>query len=315
LKIFKKIIVLLIVLVLVWGCTRAPQRKPVEPVPGAPDTEPTISLFVKEQGVKKDIKLEEYLAGVVAAEMEPTWPINALAAQAIVARTFTMENIQAGRVKELHGTDASTDVQEFQAYNPARINDNVRKAVESTRGEVVTNRGDYVKGWFSACDGGISASAQEGLAYFKEPTNYIKAGARDGCLEITVPENKNWRAQIPLTRVKAAVQEISGTDPGSISEVNITERGPSGRANKIQIGSATVSGPQLRLALGSEEVRSMLISRAAIEGNNLILEGKGFGHGVGLCQWGANKMARDGRSPQDIIRFYYRDVDIQKLWD
>lgn len=314
-KLGKKIIVLFMVLILAWGCTKAPQRKSAEPVPGAPDKEPTISLFVKEQGEKKDIKLEEYLAGVVAAEMEPTWPVNALAAQAIVARTFTMENIQAGRVRELHGTDASTDVEEFQAYNPERINDRVLEAVKSTRGEVITSRGDYVKGWFSACDGGISASAKEGLAYFKEPTNYIKAGARDGCLEITEPENKQWRAQIPIARVRAAVQEISGTDPGSIGEVNIAERGPSGRVTKMKIGSATVSGPQLRLALGSEEVRSMLISRAAIEGGNLVLEGKGFGHGVGLCQWGANKMAREGKKPQDIIRFYYRDVDIQKLWD
>lgn len=312
---FKLVTVLLVVMALLCGCLRGPQRKPVEPVPGAPRSEPTISLYVKEQGIKKDIKLEEYLAGVVAAEMEPTWPVNALAAQAIVARTFTMENIKAGRVKKLHGTDASTDVEEFQAYDPARINDNVRKAVNATRGEVITYRGDYAKGWFSACDGGISASAQEGLAYFKEPTKYIKAGARDGCLSVTVPENRHWRAEIPLERVREAVQQITGTDPGSISEVKIAERGPSGRATKLQFGSATVSGPQLRLALGSEQVRSMLLSRAEVEGNNLVLEGKGFGHGVGLCQWGANKMARDGKSPEDIVRFYYRDVDIQKLWD
>ncbi|MCG8401993.1 MAG: SpoIID/LytB domain-containing protein [Firmicutes bacterium] len=311
----KVIIVLIIVFALVWGCARAPERKPAEPVPGAPDREPTISLFVKEQGVKKDIKLEEYLAGVVAAEMEPTWPVNALAAQAIVARTYTMYNIRSGRVKKLHGTDASTDVQEFQAYDPTRINDNVRKAVEATRGEVITSRGNYVKGWFSACDGGISASAQEGLAYFKEPTKYIKAGARDGCLSITVPENRQWKAEVPLERLRAAVQEISGTDPGNIEAVKIVERGPSGRTTKLQVGSATVSGPQLRLALGSEEVRSMLLSRAEVQGGNLVLEGKGFGHGVGLCQWGANKMARDGKSPEEIVAFYYRDVDIQKLWD
>ena len=313
-RVDKRIIVLLVLLTLIWGCGKAPERKSVTPIPGAPTKEPTISLFIKEQGVKKDIKLEEYLAGVVAAEMDPTWPESALAAQAIVARTFTMENIQTGRVRELHGTDASTDVEEFQAYNPDRINDRVRKAVASTRGEVITNRGNYIKAWFSACDGGIAASAQEGLAYFKKPTNYIQAGVRDDCLTITEPENKHWLARIPLTQVRAAVRKISGADPGSITQVTIAERGPSGRATKFRIGSGVVSGPQLRLALGSEKVRSTLISRTAIEGGNLILEGKGFGHGVGLCQWGANKMARAGKSATDIIRFYYRDVDIQKLW-
>lgn len=315
LRIIKIALVALVLIGLVWGCARGPQRKPVEPVPGAPDREPTISLYVKEQGIKKNIKLEEYLAGVVAAEMEPSWPENALSAQAILARTFTMENIQAGRVKKLHGTDASTDVEEFQAYDPSRINDKVRQAVASTRGQVITYRGDYVKGWFSACDGGISATAQEGLAYTKEPTPYIKAGARDGCPAITVPENQHWRVELPLEQVRAAVQKISGTDPGSINAVDIAERGPSGRATKIKIGSATVSGPDLRLALGSDKVRSMLISSARVQDNNLVLEGKGYGHGVGLCQWGAKKLASEGKSPQEIIKFYYRDVDIQKLWD
>jgi stage II sporulation protein D len=312
----KILLVLMLLLGLAWGCARGPQRKPLEqPVPGAPDKEPTISLYIKEKGIKENIKLEDYLAGVVAAEMEPTWPVNALAAQAIVARTFTMENIQAGRVKKLHGTDASTDVEEFQAYDPSRINDNVRKAIALTRGKVITYRGDYVKGWFSACDGGISASAPEGLAYRKEPTTYIKAGARDGCLSITVPENKYWRAEVPLDQVRRAVKEISGADPGNISAVKILERGPSGRAIRLQIGSQTVSAPELRLALGSERVRSTLISRAGIQGGNLVLEGKGFGHGVGLCQWGSKKMAEEGKKPEEIIKFYYRDVDIQKLWD
>ncbi len=314
-RIVKIVMVVLVLMGLLWGCAKGPQQKPVEPVPGAPDQEPTISLYVKEQGIKKNIKLEEYLAGVVAAEMEPSWPENALAAQAILARTFTMENIKAQRVKKLHGTDASTDIEEFQAYDPSRINDKVRQAVASTRGQVITYRGDYVKGWFSACDGGISATAPEGLAYTKEPTPYIKAGARDGCQAITSPENKHWRVELPLQQVRAAVQKISGTDPGSINAVDIVEKGPSGRATKIQIGSATVSGPDLRLALGSDKVRSTLISSAKVQGNNLVMEGKGFGHGVGLCQWGANKLALEGKTPQEIIKFYYRDVDIQKLWD
>jgi len=314
-RIFKLVLVALILTGLVCGCAKGPQQKPVEPVPGAPDQEPTISLYVKEQGVKKNIKLEEYLAGVVAAEMEPTWPENALAAQAILARTFTMENIKAQRVKKLHGTDASTDIEEFQAYNPSRINDQVRQAVASTRGQVITYRGNYVKGWFSACDGGISATAKEGLSYTKEPTPYINAGMQDGCLTETVPENQYWRVALPLQQVQAAVQEISGKDTGSFNTVRIVERGPSGRATKIQLGLATVSGPELRLALGSDKVRSMLLTSAQVQGNNLVLEGKGFGHGVGLCQWGANKLALEGKNPEEIIKFYYRNVDIQKLWD
>lgn len=312
----KKLLILFLLLGLVWGCARDPQRKPQEqPVPGAPRQEPTISLFVKEKGIKEQIKLEDYLAGVVAAEMDPTWPVNALAAQAIVARTFTMENIKSGRIKELHGTDASTDVEEFQAYDPSRINDRVRQAVARTRGQVITYQGDYVKGWFSACDGGVTASALEGLAYDKEPTEYINAGARDDCLSITTPENKFWRAKLSLTQVRQAISNRSGTDPGEISQVKVLERGPSGRVLKLQVGNQTISGPEFRLAMGSELVRSTLISRVDLKGDNLILEGKGFGHGVGLCQWGSKKLAEEGKQPEQIIKFYYRNVDLQKLWD
>ncbi|MFZ5632783.1 MAG: SpoIID/LytB domain-containing protein [Bacillota bacterium] len=298
-------------MLIISSCARGPQRKPG---PEKYRSEPTISLFNNQTGQKSNIKLEEYLAGVVAAEMEPTWPVNALAAQAILARTFTMENIASGRVKKLHGTDASTSVEEFQAYDPGRINDNVRKAVNMTRGEVALYNGQFIKAWFSACDGGVEASAREGLAYTKTPTPYVKTGVKDNCLSITTPENRSWRAEIPLEKVRAAVREISGNDPGAINTVAITRRGPSGRVESIRLGNVETGGPALRLALGSELVRSTFIDSASIEGGKLVLKGKGFGHGVGMCQWGANLMAKKGMSPEEIVKFYFRDIEIRDLW-
>lgn len=301
----------IIILTLLTSC--AGEKKPA-PDRTQPGEEPTITLFVKETGEKKEIKLEEYLMGVVAAEMEPTWPENALAAQAILARTFTMENIESGKIKKLHGTDASTDVEEFQAYDPSRINDRVRRAVESTCGEVIKYNGEYVKGWFSACCGGKTANAVEGLNWTKTKTPYVQSGIEDGCLSITTPENRNWVAKIPLEQVRAAVKQAAGVDPGNITSVQIVEKGPSGRATKIKLGEATVSGPALRLAVGSELMRSTLIKDIRVEDGNLVITGDGFGHGVGLCQWGANKLATENKSPEEIIKFYYQDVTIEKLW-
>lgn len=303
-------IVFIMVLTFLVSC-RAQQK----PMPIGYDTEPTISLFINETGEKKNIKLEEYLTGVVAAEMDTQWPTNALAAQAILARTFTLENINSGRVKELHGTDASTSVEEFQAYDPSRINDNVRKAVQSTRGQVVLSNRDFIKAWFSACDGGISASAKEGLAYTKTPTPYIKAGVKDNCLSITTEENKSWKAVIPVSGMRQAVQQVNGNDPGPIHSVSIGRRGPSGRTETLKINNLEVGGPALRLALGSEQVRSMLLDSAGVYNNKVVLTGRGFGHGVGMCQWGANLMARNGKTPQEIINFYFNNVEIADLWE
>lgn len=276
--------------------------------------EPTISLYINETGEVKKMKLEEYLLGVVAAEMEPTWPENALAAQAILARTFTMENIASGRVKKLHGTDASTSVEEFQAYNPERITDNVRRAVEATRGEVLKYQGNYVKGWFSACCGGVTAGAVEGLEWRKTETPYIKAGLKDGCMEVTTPENKSWVAEISLAKVRQAVNKAVGNDPGPVTAVSIVKRGPSGRAERVQVNGVQISGSAFRLGVGSELMRSTLIKDMHIEGDKLVVAGQGFGHGVGMCQWGAYKMANENKTAEEIIKFYYPGASIEKAW-
>lgn len=314
---------LILLMAFLVGCPGNPQQRPA-PRPNNQQQqpkeqvrklqeEPTITLFINETSEKKEIKLEEYLVGVVAAEMEPTWPTNALAAQAILARTFTMENIEAGRVKKLHGTDASTSVEEFQAYDPKRINDAVKEAVEKTRGEVVTYKGDFIKAWFYADAGGKTATAKEGLDYTKEPTPYIKV-VEDKGITIGPEENKSWTYSVSVNEVRKAVQNKIGRDPGPITSVSIAETGPSGRASKVKLGETVISGPGLRLALGSEKVRSMLLDSLTLQNGKLVFKGKGFGHGVGMSQWGAHYLAKQDKTPEEIVTYYFKDVKIEKLW-
>lgn len=297
---------------LMGGCT--PAKKPAPPKKMG--SEPVISLYLNDTGQIKRIKMEEYVQGVVAAEMEPDWPIHALAAQAILARTFTLKQMKDKGGVPARKTDASTSVEEFQAYDPKRINANVKKAVQLTRGQVVKYRGNYINAWFSACDGGAEASAVEGLAYNKEKTPYIKAGVKDGCLSITSPENKQWTASFPLDTVRVAVLKATGQNTGDINpgNVSIVKKGPSGRAATLKIGRATVSGPALRLALGSDRMRSLSLSSMYVGAEGLVMSGKGFGHGVGMCQWGARKMAQEGKNTEEIIKFYFKDVNIEKMW-
>jgi stage II sporulation protein D len=276
-------------------------------------TEPTISLYNNETKKKECIKLEKYLEGVVAAEMDPNWPQNSLAAQAILARTFTLKKIKDGGVKA-HGTDASTSVEEFQAYDPSRVNDRVRKAVRDTRGMVLMYQGEYINGWFHADGGGqTAASAIEGLEYRKEKAPYITS-VKDPGQAITVPENKSWTARFDLDTVRAKVKETVGNDPGEITSAEIVEKGPSGRAMKVKINSVIISAPALRLALGNEKMRSSLIDKFAVENGQLVIHGKGYGHGVGMSQWGARALAEQGKSPEEIVKYWFKDVELKKLW-
>ncbi|HBT47519.1 MAG TPA: stage II sporulation protein SpoIID [Peptococcaceae bacterium] len=275
--------------------------------------EPTISLYVNETGQTKSIKMEDYIQGVVAAEMDPNWPVNALGAQAILARTFTMKKIQEGGVKS-RATDASTSVEEFQAYAPEKINDNVRRAVEMTRGMVVKAGGRLINAWFHASAGPqTAASAAEGLDYHREPAPYIKS-VKDPGFAITVPENKAWTASFSVDEVRAAVQKISGQDPGPITVVRIAEKGPSGRATRIQVGGLTVSAPAFRLALGNDRLRSTLLTDVEVEGDRVVFRGQGYGHGVGMSQWGARALAEQGKSPEEIIKYFFEGVTLEKAW-
>lgn len=305
-KLVASMMIMLFISQVLGGC-RVPARRPA-------NQEPTISLYINETGEVKRLKIEEYLLGVVAAEMEPSWPVNALAAQAILARTFTMKKIMDGGVKA-RGTDASTSVEEFQAYDAARVNDRVRQAVEITRGQVVKYRGNYINAWFYASGGSrTAASAVEGLSYEREPAPYIKSVADPG-MAVTTPQNKDWTATFSTTELAAAVKKVTGQDPGKISSINIASKGPSGRVTQFKVNQLTVGGPALRLALGSERLRSTLLTgEVSVADGQVTFKGEGYGHGVGMSQWGAKALAEQGKSPEDIVKYFFKDVELVKAW-
>jgi stage II sporulation protein D len=275
--------------------------------------EPVITLYVKEKDAVEKVKLEDYLLGVVAGEMDPHWPVNALAAQAILARTFTLKKISQGGVPS-RGTDASTDEKEFQAYAPQKITANVRQAVRMTRGLVCTYNGRYINAWFHADAGGqTAASAYEGLAYREEPSPYVRS-VKDPGWNASPPENRAWRAVFSWSEVRRAVQDELGQDPGPVPSAAVVKKGPSGRAVLLRLGKVTVSGPALRLALGSKRMRSTLLTGFSAKDGTLVVEGRGFGHGVGMSQWGARVLAEQGKTPQEIVKYFYPGVTIEKAW-
>jgi stage II sporulation protein D len=313
------------------GCLRRPELRPApeprlprifgtaEPEIPAPinqgrNQEPELTVYIAERNQTRTMEMEEYLMGVVAAEMNPNWPMEALAAQAIIARSFTLQKIAEDGGVPGRNAHASTDIKEFQAYNAAEINDNVRQAVESTRGQVAVHGNQFIRGWFHAYAGPRTALAREGLEFQGPNPPYIQIV--DSPAEGTIPdEERNWQASFSLSQVRNAVREITGTDPGSISSVEIDQKGPSGRVTRFRVNDVEVSGPRLRLALDSTVMRSTFINNIRIEGNNLVMSGSGYGHGVGMCQWGARALAEDGSSPEEIVNYYYRNVQIVKLWD
>lgn len=310
------LVLLVFLCMLLIGCNKQPQKKPEipqTPKQAAQQSEPEITVFMHETGEKKTMKMEEYLAGVVAGEMKSEWPVEALAAQAIIARTFTVEAMETkGGVPE-RGTQASTDIKEFQAYNAKAVNDNVKKAVEMTRGMIMTYQGKPIKGWFHASAGGITATAKEGLNYRDAEPAYIQSVQSPDDL---APEDvKNWTIVFPKEDVISAMAKI-GKKVTDISSVEIAQKGPSGRATVLMINKEVeVAGPELRVALDSTKLKSMLLDKVMVSEESVTFAGKGYGHGVGMSQWGANRMAQDGKKPEEIVSYYFKDVKVEKRWN
>lgn len=320
---------LLIVLVVVTALTMSgcgmlnqTQKKP-EPAPsGQPPApqkeaiqgnEPDIMVFMHETNEKKTMKMEEYIAGVVAGEMKADWPVEALAAQAILARTFTMQAIEEKGGVPARGTQASTDIKEFQAYNAKAVSENVKKAIDMTRGMVVTYQGKPIQAWFHASAGGLTATAKEGLAFKDDEPPYIQSVQSPD--DLAPADVQNWTASFTKKEVMDVLKKV-GKTVTSIDSIEIGQKGPSGRATTMMINkNIEVSGPELRVGIGSTKLKSMLLDKVEVSGDNVIFTGKGYGHGVGMSQWGANKMATMGQKPENIIGQYFKDVVIEKRWN
>ncbi|NMB38689.1 MAG: SpoIID/LytB domain-containing protein [Firmicutes bacterium] len=281
------------------------------------DEEPEITVYFHETKDKQTMKLEEYLMGVVAGEMFPDWPIEAYAAQAIFSRSFTMAFIAEGGLKDKYGTDISTNIEKAQAYNSDAVTPEIRQAVEMTKGEVMTYDNRYVKGWFHAYSGGMTTSAKEGLNYQEPEPPYIKS-VDFGDNEYAPDDVTHWQVDYDADELQQLLA-TAGIDVGELKNLEVTGKGKTNRITEIKIsgteGIKTMHGADFRIAVDSTRMRSTLVSKWEFADGVLHIEGRGYGHGVGLSQWDAYKMAKEGKSPQEIATSFFNNVEIKKLYN
>ena len=173
--------------------------------------------------------------------------------------------------------------------------------------------GKFVQGWFHSNAAGMTATPKEGLNYKKAEPPYIKAvKSPDNSPEIPADE-RDWEYRAPKGKVLEALKTI-GKPVNNFSTVTISGKGESGRAISLSFDGTQVSAPDFRIAIGSTEMKSTLLDRVDIEGDQIVFKGRGYGHGVGMSQWGAYKMAKDGRKAGDIISHYFDGVGIVNMW-
>lgn len=273
--------------------------------------EPALRVYVTEKQDVETMPLEEYLCGVLAGEMRSDWPMEALKAQAILARTFVLKFMEE-KESRYPGADVSTDIEEAQAYDAAAVNSRIRQAVEETRGKVLASEGELIYAWFHAHSGGMTTSAKEGLNWKAEEPPYIRTAEGQESPNAP-PETRAWQASFAAEEVIAAAAK-AGASIAGLDSARIGKRDAAGRAVTLVLSGKEVNAADLRIALGSTVMRSAFLTGLSLENGRLYMEGKGYGHGVGMSQWGAYGQAEQGKRAEEIVQSYFRSTAVMKLY-
>ncbi|MGE5553002.1 MAG: SpoIID/LytB domain-containing protein [Betaproteobacteria bacterium] len=279
-------------------------------------SEPTIRVE-KQSGVAERMKLEKYIEGVVAGEIKPGWPLEAYKAQAILARSYALYVLTADSTRPVEAGTIDATHTEAQAYRPQNVTPIIRRAVEETRGTVITYKGKFPQAYFHSASGGWTTTAvNAGLVEPGKEPPYI-AVVESPEDEVTPPHIKQWKASFPSSEVAKALSQL-GIKAEKVDDLRVGRKDPHGRAITLVITHdgrrSEVSAPKFRVALDPDRLRSVLLSRVAVEGGSVLFEGRGFGHGAGMSQYGAYQLAKHGKKAPAIIKHYYRDVEIKRLW-
>lgn len=255
------------------------------------------------------IDLEEYLVGLINHEINSEWPMPAVKAQAVVARTYALYQVSNARDERY---DLESTVQD-QVYSGAQAEDwRSARAVRETAGEVlVTRKGKLIQAYYHSCCGGHTELPENVWGQRTAMTRTIEDPFCKNAPKFS------WTYTISPADFGARLAS-DGKPGGPVTSVKVLKRSESGRALRVRIettqGKTTLSGNELRRIVGYSKIRSTLL-RVSAAGGSFVFRGSGNGHGVGLCQWGAKGMGDTGKyNYRQILGYYYRGLYIRNLY-
>ena len=289
------------------------------PVPAVPVTypEPHVRVYLSATGTTMNLPLEEYVTGVVAAEMPAEFRLEALKAQAIAARTFIVRRLAANDTSGVPSGDADvTDTVNHQVFLPpdqvkeewtrlgkAEEWEKLQQAIRESRDAVMTYQGRAITASFFSTSNGYTENAEDVwgnvVPYLKSVASPWDPKLAPGFKETVTMKRSEILQKLNLS---GSAIPVTAQENGSWIEVLSTTEGH--RIKEIQIAGSTFSGPEVRKLLG---LRSSQFSWKA-EGDEVQITTYGYGHGVGMSQWGANGMAQEGHTATQILKHYYTGI-------
>ncbi len=246
------------------------------------------------------LDLEEYLVGALGSEVSPEWPIEALKAHAVVSRTMVAHRIWIQRDRPF---DITADTATHIYHGISAERETTRAAVDATRGQVLAFDGELFSASFHANCGGHTEDASQ-LWDLKREVPPLKGVVDPYCRDL---KHFRWSTHMPMRIFLDALGPV-GKNLGNLKACEIVSRNRSGRAQSVRLiadaGEEILTGRQFRELLGANRLRSLNFT-AQVTPRGILFSGFGWGHGVGLCQWGAYGMATEGFTMDEILDFYF----------
>ena len=276
----------------------------------------TIKLLHQETGQVEELNIDEYLYGVVSSEMPANYELEALKAQAVVARTYTIYQIihNSGKHENADICDNSNCCQAWISKDKrmakwsaeeAESNWNkILEAVNSTSGKIITYAGEPINAFFHANSGGVTESSLNIWGGIDYP--YLKSVETAGEEGYTQYNSEVvYTKEDLLNKIKEKYPECE-IDFAQENCIQIIEYTTSGRVKTIKFGNVEIAGTEARTILGLKSTNFTF----NIEGDNIKFSVIGYGHGVGMSQTGADALAKSGANYEEIIKHFYTDVEI-----
>ncbi len=248
------------------------------------------------------VSLEQYLYSVVPKEVGNEWPMEALKAQAVAARTYAVARM-ASRINADWDVMPGQSDQVYGGYESER--ERTTRAVEETRGQILVYNGRPITSYFCSNSGGMTeAGRYPYLRSFPDPYSKNSPGYR-------------WTLRISASELAQRLKS-KGYNVGTVNSVIASDRSSSGRVRSIRIahskGMTYIPGDDFRWKVDSTYLRSTLFT-VSKSGQTFTFEGYGYGHGYGLSQWGCYQQAKLGRDYREILSFYYPGTTFDELAD
>lgn len=277
----------------------------------------TIKLLHKKTNEIEEVKIDDYLCNVVSAEMPADYELEALKAQAIVARTYTIYKVQNKKHENADICDDSTCCQAWvskenrlERWEETKREENwnkIQQCVNETKGKIITYNNQPINAFFHANSGGttelpVNVWGGSGLPYLQVVQTAGEEGYTQYSSEVDLTQEEL------INKLKIKYEDIQ-IDFNNDEDVKIIEHTDSNRVKTVKFGNHELSGVETRTLLGLKSTNFEIKK----ENNQIKFLVKGYGHGVGMSQTGANTMAKQGNNCEEIIKHFYVGIEIKDI--